>query len=71
MEYYIKLQINFKYSWNVFNNGIYATFVYIQQIWNGQMTGTHKNDCIVGDLMQFGKYTLKSDKLEYLRIKHE
>ena len=47
MEYYIKLKINLKYSWNVFNNGIYATFVYIQQIWNGQMTGTHKNDCIV------------------------
>ena len=51
---------------------VFMQHLYISnKIWNGQMTGTHKNYCILGDLIQFGKYTLKSDKLEYLRIKHE
>ena len=37
----------------------------------GQMTGTQRIDCIIGGLIQFGKYKLKLDKFDYLKIKHE
>ena len=71
MDSYIDIKVDYNNSWNVFNNGIYATFVYIQQNMEWTNDGNTQKYCIIGDLMQFGKYTLKSDKLEYLRIKHE
>ena len=66
--YFIEIKIDKNNLWSAFKNNVNVEYSYPTKY--GNMYGDSRIIDIKNDLIQFGKYKLKLDRFDYLKIKH-